>query len=232
MYNTSSMTVHDDPVQLAPIVLGLFPGPVVAVQVLEDVSVECLLPQERGCVLGSVDKRVKEFAAGRLCARRAMSFLGLNETPLISGPDRAPLWPNSVVGSISHTDGYCTAVVGAKARFAALGVDAERVGRLDAALWCSVFRDEEIDWLRALDDVTQTEMATVIFSAKEAFYKCQYGITRSWLGFEDVAVEVKENTFQVRIRNRHKAVASRLPSLDGRYVRDAGVVITGIAIHA
>jgi len=232
LHEASSIIIHDDPVQPAAIVLDLFPERVVAMRVLKDVSTGQLLPQERDCVRGSMDKRVKEFTAGRLCARRAMSILGLSETPLLSGSDRVPLWPDRVVGSISHTDGYCIAVVGARTSFAALGVDAERVGRVEVALWRTVFCEEEIEWLLTLDNATRVEMATIIFSAKEAFYKCQYGITRSWLGFEDVAVEVMDGMFRISIRNKHSSIAAKLTSFSGRYARDAGVVITGIAIHA
>ena len=31
--------------------------------------------------------------------------------------------------------------------------------------------------------------ATLFFSAKESFYKCQYPLTQQWVGFQDVEVE-------------------------------------------
>ena len=34
--------------------------------------------------------------------------------------------------------------------------------------------------------------ATLIFCIKEAFYKCQYTLTREYLGFGDVRVEVSD----------------------------------------
>ena len=66
---------------------------------------EGLLPEERGAVAKAVPKRVAQFTAGRVCARRALAQLGNTEpVPILMGEDRAPQWPAGYVGSISHTD--------------------------------------------------------------------------------------------------------------------------------
>jgi 4'-phosphopantetheinyl transferase EntD len=43
-----------------------------------------LLPAERAQVSNAVTKRVREFAAGRQCARKAMSRLGVSMGPLLN----------------------------------------------------------------------------------------------------------------------------------------------------
>jgi 4'-phosphopantetheinyl transferase EntD len=40
-----------------------------------------------------------------------MDALGLPERPIPMGRDRAPVWPEGVVGSISHSDAFCLAAV-------------------------------------------------------------------------------------------------------------------------
>ena len=35
----------------------------------------------------------------------------------------------------------------------------------------------------------QERLGALVFSAKEAFYKCQYGLTESWVGFHDVMLD-------------------------------------------
>ncbi|MEI8635195.1 hypothetical protein P4S72_30355 [Vibrio sp. PP-XX7] len=60
----------------------------------------------------AVLKRKCEFLAGRLCAKRAMAECGINaETTLGIGEHREPLWPEGVIGSISHCDTQAVAVV-------------------------------------------------------------------------------------------------------------------------
>jgi 4'-phosphopantetheinyl transferase EntD len=151
--------------QLAPLVMNLFPWGVVAMQTQAEVSGESLLPAERVSVGRAVEKRVREFAAGRLCARHAIKALdlGMEETPLLPQEDRSPRWPDAVVGSITHTEGFCTAVAAAKSRFAGLGVDAERVQNVSCELWPQILRCEELDRLLQLEVTVRQRTAAVIF---------------------------------------------------------------------
>jgi 4'-phosphopantetheinyl transferase EntD len=213
----------------APGVETLFPPGVVAHEIHGGTSPDGLFPAERECVARAVEKRVREFSAGRLCARAGLIALGFEPQPLLVGQDRAPVWPSGVVGSITHTDGYCVAVVGLEERFASLGVDAERVGQVDPSLWRLTMRAEEIGRLESLDDTVQKRMATVIFSAKEAFYKCQYGLTRQWLGFESVRVEAGDEAFEVAVLDEAHPSYRREAPWRGRFSVDDALVVTGIA---
>ena len=80
-------------------------------------------------------KRIQEFAAGRLCARRALGEFGRRGFPIPVARDRQPFWPAGVVGSITHTAGLCAAVVAERSRLAALGVDTELGGAVKPELW-------------------------------------------------------------------------------------------------
>ena len=48
---------------------------------------------------------------GRACARAALSALGHGDAVIGRHANCAPLWPDSVVGSITHTSGYAAALV-------------------------------------------------------------------------------------------------------------------------
>ena len=52
----------------------------------------------------AVPRRRVEFATGRLCARRAMAALGHARVSIPRAQDRVPIWPDGIVGSITHTD--------------------------------------------------------------------------------------------------------------------------------
>jgi 4'-phosphopantetheinyl transferase EntD len=136
---------------------------------------------------------VHEFAAGRLCARRALAELGIGDFPLRAGADRSPCWPPTVVGSISHTLGFCGAVVGERRRFVSLGLDIEAAQDLKQELWPRVCTDAELRWIASLPAPSQASAATLVFCAKEAFYKCQYPVTGERLSFDDVHVEIRDS---------------------------------------
>ena len=196
----------------------LFPSGVIAFEFGGVASPSDLLPSERECVAHAVEKRVREFAAGRLTARAALVALGHEPVPLLIGPDRMPAWPAGVVGSITHTDGYCVAVVGSATQFAAIGVDAECVEAMSPSLWPLTLHAEEFASLKNLDEAARLQMTTIIFSAKEAFYKCQYPLTRRWIGFEEVTVKVADNTFELSMVEETHPVRSVSSPWVGRFM--------------
>lgn len=148
-----------------------------------------LLPEELAQTSSMGPGRLAEFAAGRVCARASIGALGEPEAALLSGEDRPPIWPATVHGSISHTRGYCAAVVArvSELKSSHIGLDAETVGRVHERLWRRLFTPPEIEYLQDLVD--PEFQATVMFSVKEAYYKAQYPVTKAWVGFEDVRVE-------------------------------------------
>jgi len=78
-------------------------------------------------------------------------------------------------------------------------------------------------------------LSTLIFSAKEAFYKCQYEMTRQWLEFSDVTLDLAgwnlgAGSFAVRPLSRVKLFETRGPAVMGRFAFRKGLVLTAIAI--
>lgn len=177
-----------NPALLSPMFAALFPAGVVAAEMRGPGTASLLLPDEAAYVARAVPKRVQEFAAGRLCARRAMAEFGVVDFPLRCAEDRRPLWPASLVGSITHTGGLCAAVVAERARFAGLGVDSEVIGDAKPALWPTICTPAETEWLDALPAAERPAAATLVFVAKEAFYKFQYPLAGERLDFHDVRV--------------------------------------------
>ena len=173
----------------SPLLAALFPPGIHAAEQRQPGDPALLYPEEALHVRQAIAKRVGEFAAGRLCARQALAQLGIVDFPLAVGSDRRPQWPEGVVGSITHTHGFGGAVVAPRERYRGIGVDAEVIGRVKPALWEKICTPQEIAWLGQLAASEQERLGALIFSAKEAFYKCQYGLTESWVGFQDVALD-------------------------------------------
>ena len=204
---------------------GLLP-PEVATAELHGIGSEAwLLRAEEVSVLRAVPKRRREFAAGRSCAHDALRQLQIKHSPLPSRSDRTPAWPPSVVGSITHTSGYAAAAVALKYHILAIGIDAERTGAVAPDLYERICTRRELDWLESLTPDLQAVMATVIFSAKEAFYKFQYALGEKWLDFHDVELEVGTNSFEIRCAKCGPVLAK---SPVGQFRIESGLVVSGI----
>lgn len=189
----------------------------------------CLLPGEEACVAAAVPKRRLEFAAGRTCARRALARLGVTDYPLLPGPDRVPVWPPGVIGSISHTDGFCGVALTRQGPLAGIGLDIESSRGLDEQYWPLVLCPSEQRWLGRFCAGARGRLAKLMFSAKECAYKCQYCVSRRRLEFADleVAVDLKRGEFISRFPKDVMPNGARGSWLNGRFVFYEDWVLTG-----
>jgi 4'-phosphopantetheinyl transferase EntD len=231
------MITAANPATLSSSLCGLFPVGAIAAELRQPGDAALLLPAEAAHLGRAVPKRIQEFAAGRLCARRAMAELGVGEFALRVADDRQPVWPDFIVGSITHTAGLCAAAVAHKRRMAALGMDSEVVGGVTRDIWPKICGPKEWLWLGSLPAPEQPAAVTLIFSAKEAFYKCQYPMVGERLDFHDLLVEplgwgARTAAFRVQA-TRRLAFADRatLP-MQGRYLFHEQFVSAGIAVPA
>ncbi len=70
----------------------LFPREVVSVTATAAMWEAPLLRKEAAAVARTVRKRRREYAAGRACARQALSALGIRDFPLLNDSDGVPIW--------------------------------------------------------------------------------------------------------------------------------------------
>ena len=152
-----------------------------------------LHPREAAIVATAGEKRRRDFALGRFCAHAALTQLGRPQDMVGSGRDGAPLWPEDICGSITHTMGYAAALVAGRDRFAGVGVDAEHVGGVTEKLWPRLFNESERAMLMERGD--RAIAATILFSAKEACFKAQGSASDS---FTAIGVELSDTGFLAR----------------------------------
>ena len=222
---------------------SLFSQEVLAVQACGSIAAESLHPAEAEYVARAVPKRLAEFAAGRACARVALAQLGVASFTLHVGADREPLWPPGITGSITHTAGFCGVVAAQQRHIASLGVDAEVHRAVRVELRRAICTPAEERHLEQLPPDRAADLATVVFSAKEAFFKCQFPLTRQWLNFHDVSVEYEDplraftaahSAVELRILPHRSLEIERwsAPPWAGRLACDSELVATGFAIAA
>jgi 4'-phosphopantetheinyl transferase EntD len=223
-----------NPARLSASLAALFPPGAVVAELREAGDPALLLPAEAQFLGRAVPQRVAEFAAGRLCARRALAELGVHDFALEMGPDRQPRWPALMAGSITHTAGFCAAVASRAEHAGSLGIDTEIVGDVSAEIWSAILLPSETSWIESLPPARQAAAVTLLFSAKEAFYKCQYPVVGERLHFHDVSVEAERGEaapgdFWVHGTSGMAAsVRMRLP-LRGRFLFHEQFVTAGIA---
>ena len=145
-------------------------------------------PEEWEHIASAAPNRQEEFVAGRQLVRALSDQLGLPAAPLRRADDRSPVWPSDRTGSLSHCNTLCVAAVGKRNAVQAVGVDVETIGRVEQKLWPSLFTEKEAGYFSSLAPDTVALETTLFFSAKEAFYKCQYPLTQEWVGFQDVEI--------------------------------------------
>ncbi len=193
------------------------------------------LPEEEELIARSVAKRRNEFVTVRHCARLAMRDLGVPPSPILKGDKGEPKWPEGVVGSLTHCEGYRGAVVGHSAAVRSVGIDAEPHGALPDRVLGAVSLPAERDEITALPGHLHWDR--ILFCAKEATYKAWFPLTGRWLGFEDAHI-----TFDVDAGATEGAFVSRilidpaartgppLAELAGRWSVAGGLALTAIVL--
>lgn len=203
---------------------------------LGELGAAALFPEEEAVIARAVDKRRREFTTARGCARRALGVLGLPPVPIVPGERGAPGWPDGVVGSMTHCDGYRAAAVAPADRVRTVGLDAEPNGPLPDGVLGAIATPDEIAWLDGVaGDSSGVCWDRLIFSAKESIYKAWFPLTRRWLDFGEAVVtpDPHSGTFTARLLVPGPVVdGERLPGFSGRWIVADGLVATAIAVLA
>jgi 4'-phosphopantetheinyl transferase EntD len=138
-------------------------------------------------------RRIAAFVAGRYCAQA----LGLG-ADLPVGPDGAPSWPATLVGSITHADRFAAAVVAPVTLVGGVGLDCERIIAADAA---PAIAERVCPELATSDPA----LITLAFSAKESLYKCYRPLVGKFFGFDEARV-TDVSTSALRLQFRGMAI--------------------------
>lgn len=143
----------------------------------------------------AIDMRKREYIAGRLCAQKGIEMV-TGEQCIVERDERGlPLWPPNIVGSISHSAGLACAAIAHRASYSRLGIDLEEIVTEEHAqgLLSVCASSEEREFFG-----TPTK-ATVLFAAKEAFYKAFYADLGGIIEFTDVYGELLPTGDTVKI---------------------------------
>lgn len=185
-----------------------------------------LWPEEAAYTHRMSPLRLREFRAGRAAAREAFTALGLPAAPILVEAGRGPTWPQGMVGSITHTATMAAAMVTHRQRCHSLGLDLEEDDGLESRLLPMVCRAEEMARLPGAGPAA-AGVAKLIFSAKEAAYKCLSPLFGIFLEFHDLEIRLQPDHQAFSVmghgpRTRHMPI----PELHGCYGKDDGMLVT------
>jgi enterobactin synthetase component D len=133
----------------------------------------------------AVTKRKSEFVAGRYMARLALIALGATRITVGIGANRAPLWPDSFVGSISHSKEYAICAVANFENIRRIGIDVENFLDKKSARDIAgiVLIEPEYTFVGTYSNPNPV-IVTLIFSAKESLFKALYPEVGRYFNFD------------------------------------------------
>jgi 4'-phosphopantetheinyl transferase EntD len=158
-----------------------------------------------GHIAGAVSRRQAEYFHGRMCARAALRAAGVPPIAVPTGPQREPVWPPGVVGSITHSRQAAAAIVLPAAAWRGVGLDMEEIAAPDAhaALRALVVNPREYALLEAAAGADLAVPLTAVFSAKESFFKAVFGVVRRHIDFDAIvldAIDLPARTLSFTVR--------------------------------
>ena len=222
----------------ATLLAGVLPGEIdglAAAEMYSDPRELAPLPEEEPLIAKSVAKRRNEFITVRYCARQALVDLGEDPVPILKGEKGEPCWPDGIVGSLTHCEGFRGAAVGRRTQVRSVGIDAEPHDVLPNGVLDAISLPAERSELDAMPGGVHWDR--VLFCAKEATYKAWFPLTRRWLGFEDahITFDVDSSgaagTFTSEILIDADALSGPpLTSLSGRWAVRHGIALTAIVL--
>lgn len=195
-------------------------GPDIAVGLSYVNTEDGLIDPEPEAVAKAIPKRRAEFAAGRRAARMALDPLGHANTAIPQGKDRAPIWPEGLVGSLSHDAGLAIACAGSVDTQPGLGIDLAEAKDFPERLRPEI--------LRTPTEKQQTGLeARLNFSAKEAVFKAFYPSVGGYFGFAAVEVvpDMAASRYAVTLR-QPLGPAPEGARFEGRFAIIEGRLIT------
>ena len=169
-----------------------------------------LHPQERldwGKMKG---QRSLEYSSGRRVAHKALS-IAIGESLPILMDQRRPVWPKGWVGSISHTKNKAAAVLGRECDYAGIGIDLALQNSVTERIAERITTPSERTTLTA-------DLATQIFSAKEAVYKAVNPISREFLGMRDVEIEFDKTGRKFQAKTLRQRRSTKIVTLGLGYI--------------
>ena len=155
----------------------------------------------------AVPKRKAEYLAGRFCAKQALGKHKIENFIIKSDKNRAPLWPEGIKGTITHSNHNALVAVNNSSDVLGIGIDVESVmtdKTMNDVKDAIVKGDENrfLDLPATTPGISTGAVVSLIFSIKESFFKAAYPSTGYYFDFDAVTINVldfEKNIFSLTV---------------------------------
>lgn len=155
-----------------------------------------MLPAEQALVANAIRSRQQEFSTGRWLARQGLQHFGLSQVPILMGRLRNPLWPESMLGTITHDAGLCAVALVRKDAlgYAGIGIDlvawSVRTEKMYDLLPIFLTRPEELAVMQRCDICV--DPALLLFSIKESVIKALSFYLKDFVDMREVEIHFSD----------------------------------------
>lgn len=202
--------------------------------VLEDAFRVYDIPLPRRLANAS-DQRRAEYLAGRIGAQKLLQHFDSSLCAPLMADDRAPSWPSSFCGAISHDRDFASAAV-IKMHHGRVGIDIESLSPKIALDTISqrIASAREIDTLANSRDLLSDHVLPLLFSAKESAYKAFPRDLQQHLDFHSIELReidphLQQFTFSLTLTLNHEYEAGF--RFNGWYTFLGNRVLTLVHLH-
>jgi enterobactin synthetase component D len=163
------------------------------------------LPEQ---LVNAAYQRKQEFIAGRFCVYNAAKEIGLELSTLPVGVERGPVWPEGVIGSISHSKKMAIGCVGKVDQLKSIGIDTEEIFSQQTIkdIQKVIALDSEKEMIAREIPEKYTNLAySILFSAKEALFKAIHPLCKTFIDFQEARMthlSLEEKTFTIEISEK------------------------------
>ena len=179
--------------------------------------------------------RQREYLASRRLAEQVLRRQGCGGQ--VSGEGATTSWPAGFVGSISHSPTLAAVLVSPTTVHIAVGIDTEMLVDNASQEYIVRYCLRDSEWRQSLAQAAlgERELASLLFSAKEAWFKCLYPCIRSRFDFTDVetlAIKPEEGGIALRLVRKLSESFPAGYAAHGRYRFVSGHVFTVFTLPA
>lgn len=133
--------------------------------------------------------RREEFVRSRLLLRS----LTKAKSSFLPDAENSPGWPEGMCGSITHKNGHVAVCTESTQSFNAIGIDSENAEKDISHLQEKICTENDLKVVERIckaSHISRGSLIALIFSAKEALFKCHYPLGKKMFWFHDAEVSL------------------------------------------
>jgi len=137
--------------------------------------------------------RQAQFLAGRIAAKNALQAISHTPENIAIGKHREPLWPKGIIGSISHSNHVSIATAQVKTeQTKGCGLDIQTIFNQEEStkvLPIILSQQDQASFNKHKNHFYENQLATLIFSAKESYFKTVFNQVKEYFDFNAVSIQ-------------------------------------------